>query len=343
MSSMMKATVLIAVFAHASQGSRVGTARRAHPMLLRATGATTTGDEFRSCISRDGSVSAKAIVATTLVADLTGKQGCLPLASAALGRAMICALLCADGVKGEESVQLRFNGDGPLRGVLAIANGNLEVKGYVGNPRVALPPKPNGKIDVSAGVGKGQLFVVRTKQLPGEDDPSIYSSITELTSSEIAEDVNQYLAESEQKQGALAAGVFVGGDQAVSAACGWQVQLLPFADEATVARLEQNLAALADLSPTKMVQAGMRPSDILSALLDGLEPEFFDAREPTAQPCCSDERAWRTLALLPRAEVAQIMRENDKIEIRCEFCTTTRTLTHEQIRERLAMDSPPLL
>lgn len=321
-------------------GPRVGGLRRAHPTLLSSASAPASADEFLSCISRDGSVSAKAIIATSLVADLTSKQKCLPLASAALGRAMTCALLCADGLKGEESVQLRFNGDGPLRGVLAIANGALEVKAYVGNPRVALPLKPNGKIDVGAGVGKGQLFVVRTKMLPGEEDPSIYSSITELQSGEVAEDVNYYLSESEQKQGALAAGVFVEPDERVTAACGWQVQLLPFADEATVARLEQNLAALSDLSPTKMVQKGMRPRDILGALLDGLEPEFFEARAPTAQPCCSDERAWRTLALLPRSEVAQILSEHEQIEIRCEFCTTTRTLTPQEIRERLQMDPP---
>lgn len=236
-------------------------------------------------------------------------------------------------------MQLRFNGDGPLRGVLAIANGALEVKGYVGNPRVALPLKANGKLDVGAGVGKGQLFVVRTKQLPGEEDPSIYSSITELQSGEVAEDINHYLCESEQKQGALAAGVFVEAS-GVTAACGWQVQLLPFADENTVVRLEQNLAALSELSPTKMVQKGMRPADILAALLDGLEPDFFEAREPTAQPCCSDDRAWRTLALLPRSEVAQILSEHEKIEIRCEFCTTTRTLNPQEIRERLGMDAP---
>jgi molecular chaperone Hsp33 len=336
--AMWAFTYCLALLAHVGPPTTRLSTRRAHPTLLRTP---SSGDELLSCISADGSVSAKAVVVTELVESVTSAQGCLPLASAALGRALICGLLCADGLKGDESVQLRFNGDGPLRGVLAIANGALKVKGYVGNAKVTLNLKPNGKLDVGAGVGKGQLFVVRTKQLPGEEQPSVYSSITELQSGEVAEDVNYYLAESEQKQGALAAGVFVdtdGGERSgVLAACGWQVQLLPFADELAVARLEQNLQALAGLSPTKMVQAGMRPQQILEALLDGMSPEFFEARAPTLQECCSEERVWRTLALLPRSEVAEILRDNEEIEVRCEFCTTTRKLAPDAIRERLAL------
>lgn len=127
------------------------------------------------------------------------------------------------------------------------------------------------------------------------------------------------------------------GGSGVSASCGWHVHLLPFADEAAISQLEANLAAIADLSPTKMVQNGMRPRDILEQLMAGLEPQFFDARTPTLQECCSEERVWRTLALLPKSEVREIIEENDKVEVRCEFCTTTRTLTPEAIRERLEL------
>ena len=87
--------------------------------------------------------------------------------------------------------------------MLATANGKLESRGYVGNPNVSLPLNPLGKIDVGGGVGKGALQVVRTKQLPGETLPSQYSSITEIISGEIPEDINHYLLESEQREGGL--------------------------------------------------------------------------------------------------------------------------------------------
>merc|ERR1719238_2638158 len=98
---------------------------------------------------------------------------------------MTCALLVADGVKDEETFQVNFRGDGPLRGVMATANGKLESRGYVGNPAVTLPPNAKGKFDVGAGVGAGTLQVVRTKKLPGETVSSPYTSFTEIKTGEI--------------------------------------------------------------------------------------------------------------------------------------------------------------
>ena len=114
-----------------------------------------SGDMLVTAISGDGSISAKAIVTTELIAETSRLQGLGGLAAAALGRAITCTLLVADGLKEEETFQVNFQGDGPLRGVLAIANGRLEARGYVGNPAVTLPPNALGKFDVGAGVGKG--------------------------------------------------------------------------------------------------------------------------------------------------------------------------------------------
>ena len=173
--------------------------------------AQPTSDLMVSALSGDGSISAKAVITTELVSETSRYQGLGGLAAAALGRALTCTLLVADGLKEEETFQVNFQGDGPLRGVLAIANGNLGARGYVGNPAVTLPPNAKGKFDVGAGVGKGSLQVVRTKNLPGEEVSTPYTSITEIKTGEIPEDINYFLLESEQKEGALAAGVFVQG------------------------------------------------------------------------------------------------------------------------------------
>lgn len=94
-------------------------------------------DELVAALSADGSISAKAIVTTELVAETSRLQGLGGLAAAALGRAITCTILVADGLKEEETFQVNFRGDGPLRGVLATANGRLEARGYVGNPSVS--------------------------------------------------------------------------------------------------------------------------------------------------------------------------------------------------------------
>ncbi len=323
--------------------------------LAMSTAATApaelAADELVTAISGDGSISAKAVVTTALVAETSRLQGLGGLAAAALGRAITCTLLIADGLKEDETFQVNFQGDGPLRGVLAIANGNLEARGYVGNPAVTLPPNAKGKFDVGQGVGKGSLQVVRTKNLPGEEVSTPYTSITEIRTGEIPEDINWFLLDSEQKEGALAAGVFVQGTDpgldrngvcldaaAVQAAGGWYVQLLPFADEAVVAQLQANLEAISHRSPTQMIREGLTPEAMLELLLHGMEPQIMRRAAPAslAASCqCSEERIMRTLRLLPRSEVDDIMEKHEDIEVKCEFCGKRYSLTPEEIKEKL--------
>jgi len=331
--------------------SRLGGTRAAAP-LRRMSGPVVLqlpeGDHIVGAMSADGSISARAIVTTDLVSEATELQGLGKVAAAALGRALTCSLLLSEGLKDDESFQVKFNGDGPLRGVLATANGKLESRGYVGNPNVSLPLNPLGKIDVGGGVGKGALQVVRTKQLPGETLPSQYSSITEIISGEIPEDINHYLLESEQREGGLAAGVFVkGGDgdgsggvstATIDAAGGWSVQLLPFAAEESVELLTRNLQQ-PNLSPTEMIRSGLGPTEMLEKLLEGLEPQFSEARKPVglAASCpCSEERVMRTLSLLPASEIKDIIQKREVVEAKCEFCGTVYRKTSEQVAEELA-------
>ena len=231
---------------------------------------------------------------------------------------------------------MRFQGDGPLNGVLALANGHLEARGMCGNPKVSLPPNSNGKLDVGGGVGKGNLFVVRAKMLPGAPGPSPYSSVTEIRSGEVPEDINYYLAESEQREGALAAGVHVNKEGLVDAAGGWTVQLLPGATDEVAQRLIANLDAMSEKSPTTMVLAGMNPKDILELILDGMEPEYFSSRTPIKTPnCCNEEKVMRTMNLLPVREVVQIVENNEEVSVKCEFCGKIRTLEKVKIQEAL--------
>ena len=52
-------------------------------------------------------------------------------------------------------LQIQFNGDGPLGGVLAIADVKGQVKGKVGNPAADPPLRPDKKLAVGAAVGRG--------------------------------------------------------------------------------------------------------------------------------------------------------------------------------------------
>lgn len=189
----------------------VGGHNRIRMPLMNEVAGATEAPLLVSALSTDGFLSAKAADTTALVNEASQLQGLSGLACDALGRALTCCLLLAEPLEEKEVFQTKFDGDGPIRGVLASANGALESRGKVGNPKLFLPPNAIGAYDVGTAVGLGNLFVTRTKVLPGATREIPYNSVASIQTGEVAEDINFYLAESEQRVGALAAGVFVNG------------------------------------------------------------------------------------------------------------------------------------
>lgn len=308
----------------------------AHKRLVvrSAALAALEGDILKRALSADGTVSAKVVDCSSAVREICELQECLPLAATALGRALTCVLLIADGIEDEETFQVQFDGDGPLRGVFALANGRHQARGYVGNPRLSLGTDASVKM----GVGSGKLKVVRLKNLPGEDYARPFSSIVDLVSGEIAEDINHYIATSEQREGALAAGVSLDGNT-VAAAAGWRVELLPGATDEVAAQVINNVKAI--LASTNSTADAFRYNqlscdDLLGKLLDGLEPSVLpDTAQPSFNCECSVARVYRTLALLPRHEVDRIIQENSVIEAKCEFCARLYSLSPDDITRHL--------
>ncbi|HWJ02675.1 MAG TPA: Hsp33 family molecular chaperone HslO, partial [Verrucomicrobiae bacterium] len=182
--------------------------------------------------------SARVIVATTtnLVEYARERHDTYPTATAALGRTMTAALLLATNLKGEDILTVRVMGDGPLGGIIVSTDATGTVRGYVQEPQVNLPPKEGGKLNVGAAVGKGFLYVSRDM---GFGDP--YTGSVELVSGEIAEDFTQYLTVSEQTPSAVSLGVLVNTDYSVMSSGGLLVQMMPGAEEETLAILENNL------------------------------------------------------------------------------------------------------
>lgn len=130
---------------------------------------------------------------------------------------------------------LQVRGDGPLGGITVTADSKGDVKGYVNNPDVMLPPK-NGKLDVGGAVGIGLLQVIKDM---GLKEP--YSGQTILVSSEIAEDLTYYFANSEQVPSSVGLGVLMEKDNTVECAGGFIIQMMPFAKEETISQIEENL------------------------------------------------------------------------------------------------------
>ena len=265
-------------------------------------------------MTRDGSAAAMITDTTDIVNRAIEYHNTSPTATAALGRTLTAASLMGSRLKDKgDSLTLSFKGDGPAGLIMAVSDYYGNVKGYIENPAVDLPLKPNGKLDVSGAVGRGYMSVVRDV---GMKEPM--TGISEIVSGEIAEDVASYYVNSEQTPTLLSLGVLVGRDLKCAGAGGVFVQLLPHADEEVIGKLEQNVVKITGLS--SLIASGCSCEQLLSYVLDGIEYDMFDDIKTDYVCDCSKERMLRAVKSLGQQEINKIFSEQDSIEVCCRFC-----------------------
>ena len=266
-------------------------------------------------ISENGGVVFYGVDSTAIAAEAERIHKTSAVTSAALGRLLTAAAMMGVTLKSpEDSVTLRLAGGGPAGLVLAVADGGGCVKGYVQNPVVELPLRPDGKLDVGGAVGKqGTLSVVRDL---GLKEP--YVGQVPLVSGEVAEDITAYYAVSEQTPTVCALGVLVNPDLSIRCAGGYMVQLLPGASEAEIDMLEKNVAAAP--SVTNMLGQGMSLTEVMELVLKGFAPQLLDEYTVAYRCDCSRERVERALLSMGRKELEALADEEKSVEVCCQFC-----------------------
>lgn len=273
-------------------------------------------------MSQDGSARVLVIDSRDIVNAAIGYHKTTPTASAALGRLLTGASMVGS-LMGEKENRISFtvSGDGPIGKMIAVSDYYGNVKGYIENPMADVPPKKNGKLDVGAAVGAGTLAVIRED---GTGEPHV--GTVALQSGEIAEDITRYFAESEQIPTLCALGVTVDRDYTCLAAGGVLVQLLPFADEAVIAQLEENAADLYDVS--RHFREGKSIMEIAEIAMRNIPFDAFDEIECEYLCDCSRERMLTAIGRVGEKEILSMLDEEEaegherSLEAVCRFCNT---------------------
>lgn len=281
---------------------------------------------LKRAISMDASAVSTVIDATDIVNEIEKIHKTSAVVSAGLGRLTIATSLIGYGLKGEnDSITLRMDGNGPTGALICVGDSYGNVKSYVSNPVVEIPLNKYGKLDVKGAIGTdGTLSVIKDL---GLKEP--YSGTVPIVSGEVAEDVANYFATSEQTPTVCALGVLVNPDLTIKKAGGFLVQLLPFASEEVICAIEKNIK---DIKPvTTMLEEGKTPEDIALMLLDGLTPNLLDEATPKYQCDCSRERVQKALISLGREELTNMANEQEKTEVACHFCNKKYRFTKQDI------------
>ncbi|MBQ9973455.1 MAG: Hsp33 family molecular chaperone HslO [Oscillospiraceae bacterium] len=288
-------------------------------------------DEIVRAITSDGLVQAAAVTGRSIVERARNIHTTLPVATAALGRALMAASLMGDALKGDNSsLTLQIKGGGPLGTVLAVSDSSGNVRGYVQNPHVELMEIEPGKLDVGRAVGEtGTLTVMKDL---GMKEP--YVGSIGMFTGEIADDIAMYFVESEQIPTACALGVLLDTDQSVTSAGGYLIQLLPGADLDMIEKIEAGVRRVGAVS--KALQGGMDAEDLLRAVLSDFELEVLDRHDVEYRCYCTRQRVERALISMGREELSAMLAEQGEADLTCQFCDNIYHFTKEELESLLA-------
>ena len=278
-------------------------------------------------IAKDASVVCSAIDGKDIAARIEEIHKPSAVVTAALGRLALGTSLMGFGLKGkDDTITVRLDGDGPAGMMICVADSYGNVKADVMNPVVEIPANSAGKLDVKGAVGtEGTLSVIKDM---GLKEP--YCGQVPIVSGEIAEDITNYLAVSEQVPSVCALGVLVNSDLSVKNAGGFLIQVLPFASDEVITQIEQNITKMQ--SVTKLMEEGKSCEDIALMALDGLEPNVLDDFEVNYKCDCSRERTERVLVSLGREQLEDIAKDGGT-DVKCNFCDKVYHFTSEEITE----------
>ncbi len=275
----------------------------------------------------NGQLRAFAATTRNIVETAREAHNTSPVATAALGRLLTAGAMMGSMMKNDTDIlTIQIQCDGPIGGLTVTADVHGNVKGYVVNPDVMLPPSKKGKLDVAAALNLGVLSVIKDM---GLKEPYVGQTI--LMTSEIAEDLTYYFATSEQVPSSVGLGVLMEKDNTVKQAGGFIIQVMPFVDDVVVDKLEANIAKLD--SVTSMLDQGMTPEQLLETVLEGMDVEFTDTISTKFACNCSKERVKKALISIGRKDIKEMIEDGKDIEMHCHFCNTSYTFTVADLEE----------
>ena len=292
-------------------------------------------DEIVRAMTKDGYVKAVAVTGRDVVERARHIHTLPPMATAALGRALMGTSMLGDMLKTEKgSVTMQIKGGGPLGTILAVSDHEGNVRGYVQNPNVDIIEKYEGKLDVGAAVGgehveAGTLTIIKDI---GMKEP--YVGTIGLWSGEIADDLAMYFVESEQIPTVCALGVLLDKDQSVTSAGGYIIQLLPGASEEIIEKIEAGVHRVGAVSSA--FESGMDAEEIIRAVLSDFEVEVLEKRPVEYRCYCSRDRVTRALVSMGKEELSDLIEEQGEAELTCQFCDAVYHYSKEELEALLA-------
>lgn len=280
----------------------------------------------------DETKSARIFIArtTNLVQEIRNIHGTSATASAAMGRLATMAALMGINLKSEgDTLTLKVEGNGIGGRMTAVSDYEANVRILAQNPKADAPAREKGKLDVKKFVGdQGQIAIIRDF---GLKEP--YTGLSEIVSGEIAEDFANYFFYSEQTPTVVSLGVLVDTDLSIKAAGGIFIQIMPDASDQVITSIEKIVEGLDPVST--MIDRGLSPEAILEEYFSEINPELLSSQDVNYSCNCSREKIESALISIGSRDLKQILEEDGKAQVVCDFCKKEYNFDEEDLKRLL--------
>lgn len=291
-------------------------------------------DELLHGTAAGETVRFMSAITTEIVTEAVRRHDTSPTVAAAFGRVLTGTLLLGISLKEFDRLSVKIEAEGAVGAIVAETTKDGTVRGYVRNPKAEVPPKPNGKFDVSGIIGGGMFYVIRESGFAIGLHREPYIGSVPIVSGEIGEDFAYYLAKSEQIPSAVLLGVFLQNDEPfVKSSGGVIIQMLPGAGENTVATIEQNIINSPHL--TEIINEGANAEKLLQTVLGEIDYDILEKKEVSFACNCSYERAVSLISSLGENEIKSMIEEDKGAKMTCGFCNERYDLDESDLRKML--------
>jgi molecular chaperone Hsp33 len=267
-------------------------------------------------------------VATGAAREARRRHELAPSSAALLGQTLAGGLLIAALQKSEKTrVNVQIECDGPARGVFVNANPAGQVRGFIRNKGVSFRPEPRFLAAPLLG-SSGSVAVLR------DVEGQFYRGLVDLGEGDLSLNLESYFATSEQTATTLQLEALADGPEELGWVGGILIQQLPGGNAAALNTLRERLRGGA---VEQAVRAGARSAHaLIEAVLEHEGAVDLLADQEALYFCsCSRERVFRALTVLPNIDLVEMITQEGKASVDCEFCGAHYEVGEDELRRAL--------
>lgn len=232
-----------------------------------------------------------------------------------LSQTLCATVLLSAMLKYDGQLTMQFQGEGPLKMLVAKCDNHHNVRGAANWDKESLPS------DLKNDFENGELIITIQKNKPNQR----YQSIVKINHQSISQSLENYFLQSEQLETRL----WLAYDKSREEAVGLLLQKLP--DETDAQSQWQHIQMLANTITDKEL-LNWNNETLLTQLFNEETIQLFEPQPVRFYCPCNVEKMLNAITVLGEEEALSMLSVNRLIEVTCEYCNKQFEFNADEIK-----------